>query len=349
MKIGNIFATLKATILRLRLVLGISLVVILLAMGGAYGWKTYKFQQSPEFALQNLNKALLAGKKEELAHMVDFRSLATHLATTIYARRPETPATGTRDQSVMLLADAVQRMLLTALEPAKDDKAPPAVPRESPLAPLPANFSSQLVGKLTLQSQKEGVAFAVVNINYGRVEKDFPLLLLMENKPDGWRVTKLANADEVVTLFVNAEHYLHSQRDQALKEKNDEQLGRMNAQLEIRSCTAAVLRLSDKKTVLLSAQLIALNRGPHTIHNMNLMATFTPVSAPNTKYPRRVNIAVRMPPGEHITHTYNAELNMDNPEDAALAAAGPLQCTISPSAMALSSGEVLHLREKPAP
>lgn len=349
MKIANILTGLKATIIRLRLVLGISLAMIVLAVGGAYGWKTYKHRQGPEFALQNINKSLLAGKKEDLARMVDFRALATHLAATIYAHRPQTPAQGTRDQSVMLLADNVQRILLTALEPAKDDKAPPPVPPETPLAPLPANFSAQLAGKLTLQSQKEGTALALVKINYGRVEKEFPLLLLMEDKPDGWRMTKLANADEVVDLFVQSERYLQDQRDQALKEKNDEQLNRMNAQLEIRSCTAASQRLSDKKTVLLSAQLIALNRGPHTIHNMNLLATLTPANAPDKHYQRRINIAVRMPPGEHMTHTYNVELNLDNPEDAALAAAGPLQCTITPSAMALSSGEVLYLREKPNP
>lgn len=349
MKIADVLPTIKATIVRLRLVLGISLIVVLLAVGGAYGWKTYKHRQSPEFTLQNLNKALLTNNKEELSKLVDFRSLATNLATNIYAQRPQTPMAGTRDQSVVLLSDDIQRMLLAALDTPKDDKAPPPVPAETPLAPLPADFSAQFNGKLTLQSKKEGAAFAMVNIRYARVEKDFPLMLLIEDKADGWRVTRLANAEELAKLFVQAEQHLQNQRDQALSEKNAQQLDRMTAQLEVRSCSAAIQQLSDKKTVLLTAQFVALNKGPHTIHNMNLVANFTAKSTPELRVERRINIAVRMPPGEHITHTYNTELQLDKTEDAALAAAGALECTLSPNAMALSSGEVLYLRVKPTP
>ena len=349
MNIASLLATLKAGIIRLRFVLGGSLLVIVLAVGGAYGWKAYKYRQSPEFALEKLNKALLTGKKEDLAKMVDFRTLAIDLATIIYARRPETPAMGTQDQSVTLLADAIQRLLFTVLEPLKDDKAPPPVPPETPLAPLPYNFFPQVAGKLVLQSHQENAALAGATIRYGRIEQDFPLVLLMEHRGDGWRVTRIANAGDMVRLFVQAENSLQQQRLLAWEEKNASELRRMNGQLDIRSCTAAVTRLSDQKTLLLTAQIVALNRGPHTIHNMNLVGSFTNPDVPALEEKRHINIAVRMPPGEQLIHTYNAELRLDDPGDAALAEAKSLICTISPQAMTLGSGEVLHLREKPRP
>ena len=347
--VKKFIAALKATLFRLRFQLLLGVLILLVAMGGAYGWRTYQYRQTPEFALENINKYVLSGKRTELATLVDFRALALDLAENIYKQRPDTALLGPASQKTASMADAIQMRLFTELEPPKDVKPAPKLPLEAPLAPLPTDFFAQIAGKFVIQTTRENMALIRAVVDYPRVQQPFPVVLLMERKGGGWRVTRLANADDLVARFVQAEAKLQEQRQQALEEKNASELSRMKAQLDITSCTVAAATLSDRKTVLLTIQVMGRNKGPHTIHNMNLIATLTGSAQSGLAMQRHVNIAARMPPGENLSHTYNAELDMDNPEDAALLKAGKLQCTASPRAMTLSSGEVLYLREKPAP
>lgn len=120
----------------------------------------------------------------------------------------------------------------------------------------------------------------------------------------------------------------------------------MNAQLTITSCTVRAERLSDKKTLLLSMEILGHNTGKYAIHNMNLV---TSITGARETVERHINIARRISPGENFHYTWNTDLSTDAPEDAALLAAPKLQCLVRPHTMTLSSGEMLYIRPKPTP
>ena len=347
MNIAALLAPVKSLLYRLRYILLGSTVILLLAVGGAYGWKVYTHRQSPEYALEKINQALLTGKRGELAALVNFRSLALDFAQAIYDQRPQTPRNAEGEAGILLMADQVQLALFKALEQIKDDK-PVKIPPEAPLAPLPQDFLAQIAGKLRIHSRQDDLTFVRAEVDYGRAQKKFPILLLMELREDGWRITRLANARDMVALFVDGEKLLQTQREDALAEKNADEQIRMDAQFQVNSCTAAITPLSNSKTVLLTIQIMGHNRGEHSIHNMNLIATLTlPAAAgqPAQSLRRHVNLARKVSPGENLTHTYNVELDPANPEDARIIKAPRLQCQVRNRAMTLSSGAVLHIRD----
>ena len=332
---------------RLRFVLlGVALVV-LLALGGAYGWKTYKYRHSPDFALENLRKALQPPKPEALAKLVDFRALSLDLARNIYAERPETPRQGnSEEESIALMAETIQRSLLEALENARNpDNAKKPVAANAPLSPVPATLIAQLGNGLAMQSFKDGVALARAEVEYPRAERDFTVVLLLEERPGrGWTVTRIANAGELARQFAGAEQSLQRQRDEAFAEKNQAEQRRMNAQLRITSCTAAARLLADKTTALLSMEILGHNVGKEAIANLNLRVSITGKGA---ELQKQLNMAQRINPGENFAYTWNADISENTPENEALLRAGALQCAAEPHAMTLHTGVLLYIREKP--
>lgn len=334
---------------RLRLTLLLTLIIILVAAGGALGWKRYQYRKSPDYAVATLINALAPPRLEQLAALVDFRALAHDFAAHIYAARPQTVRHSADPQeAVALMADEVQRQLLAALEQAlTPEKTRKPLPPDAPLAPLPDTLIPQLAEKLTLRSTRDNLAFLHAEIEYPRAETMFPLILLMEQRPaQGWVVTRVANAQDVVQHFVRAEASLQEQRQRALLEKNQLEQLRMDAQLSILSCTLHAERLSDKKTFLLTLEIFGFDKGPHSIHNLNFDVTIVGAGDP---IQRRLNMARRIAPGEHFSYIWHMDLDPQNPEDKALMAASDLQCMAHPRAMALSSGELLYIRPSPTP
>ena len=188
-------------------------------------------------------------------------------------------------------------------------------------------------------------AIAKATIDYPRAKKKFPLLLQME-KRDQWRITKVINTPELLQIFAQAEEGMAALRDAEFKKKNDEQQKRMNAQFHVTTCHAAAYTLSDKNTSILGLRIAGENKGPHTIHNMNLLAT---IEGHNLTVQKKVNVGVRIQPGQTMEDNYIMQLGIDSPEEIALMQSASLTCTAQPRAMALGNGEVLHIRLKDSP
>lgn len=320
--------------------------LVLLAIGGAYSWKQYQYYKSPEYVFVILQKALLPPQLDILAKYVDFTSLSTDLAQWIYVERPETPREGEGALAVRHLADNIQRALLFALEQIRAAvKVKPPDPK-APLDPLPDGAIAQIVATLKLQPTEHGVAILRAEIKHTQAEQTFILNFLLENRQGhGWLVTRIANAQDIVRQFVAAQENLTRQREEAFQERNRNTQRRMDAQIQVLSCTAHAKVLSEHNTPLLTMSVTGMNMGPASIHNLNFAAR---LSIADNTIERHINMAQRIQPGEHFTQTWNVDLN-DTPEDNALLRAGTLQCSARPHSMVLSSGEWLYIEDKTPP
>ncbi len=242
--------------------------------------------------------------------------------------------------------DAVQLAVLNALAAAKEDKPPKEPAADAPLAPLPSDFIQQLAGKLTLQRTLDNIALIQCAVSYPRAGRDFPLLLQMTDTAEfGWRVTKVVNALELAQAFKAAEASLKLQQEAAFAEKNADQQLRMDKQFPISSCTVSAGRLSDRRTALMVIEVMGRNAGPSSIHNANLVVTVTD-AAQQPLFTRHLNVARRSLPGEQFNHTWTVELDPSDAASARLLGAKRLQCAVRLWALALGSGEVLHIRDK---
>lgn len=322
--------------------------LLAVAIGGAVGWKWRQYRQGPLFAAERLKNALKSSKFETLAALTDFRTLSSDLARWILAERPHTPRLGKEEaSSVSLLAEEVQRSLLSALEQAKTpDESPPTLPPDAPLPPWPNDIIPQLTATLQVLYAEETKVFLRANATYPVVKRTIPIILLMEKQPDdAWMLTRVFNAGEAVRQFVEAEAALQRQREEVVEEKNRDEMRKMNAQLELETCAVNAHVLSDKRTAMLLAEITGINKGEHAIYAMNLIMKIT---GENFTLRRPVNMARRILPREKFSYVWRQDLDDGQPEDAALLAAPTLQCGVRPQAMTLGNGHVLYLRDMPA-
>lgn len=332
------------------LALTVALLVAALAAGGFYGWRYYQYRQSSEYAFVRLRAALSPPKPEELALRVDFNTLSGHLAEAVarnFAFFKEGP-----DQ-IRSLKDIIQTGLLKKFlskeEPAKghvEKEENPEKLLEQPLTLLPPDFLAQFIANLGMRPAENGTVLLSSSIRHPLLNQTFPLVLSMEKGPDGWIVRDLVNADELTGQFRDALRARLTARHDVLIRKNAAISKRMNGILPLQSCTASAGLLSDGKTLVLVAHVLARNTGDVSVNNLDLDATF---SGPDgTKLLRRfLNAARPVAPGEDFDQRWSIELDGQSPQGRSLLAAGPLTCTATWRTLGLSNAEVLHIVDVP--
>lgn len=307
-----------------------------------FGWRHYQFKNSPQKALQEITQALQKGNHATLAMRVDFRTLSETFSHQILQEYP-----ATSDMPPLeIIAENIQQRIFTGIgkveEPPKGVKPNPY----APLAPLPADAMAQIATSLEMQQVDEQFALARAKVEYPRAEKTFTLIFQLEKSAGrGWQLTKITNATELIQAFALSQQSIDQQKVDALAEKNAEQQKRMNAQMVVNSCTAVVGMLSDKKTALLSIEILAHNPGPHAVLNFNVETQLTSKLHPAEKHSFLLNLAKRTLQGEDFRHTWNIGLDLQNPEHLYLLEEKKLECTARFNNMGLSSGEVLFLRK----
>ena len=277
------------------LALTVALLVAALAAGGFYGWRYYQYRQSSEYAFVRLQAALSPPKPEELALRVDFNTLSGHLAAAVarnFAFFKQGP-----DQ-IRSLKDIIQTGLLKKFlskeEPAKgrvEKEENPEKLLQQPLTLLPPDFLTQFIANLGMRPAENGTVLLSSSIRHPLLNQTFPLVLSMEKGPDGWIVRDLVNADELTRQFRDALQARLTARHDVLIRKNAATNKRMDGILPLQSCTASAGLLSDGKTLVLVAHVLARNTGDVSVNNLDLDATF---SGPDgTKLLRRFLNAAR--------------------------------------------------------
>lgn len=315
---------------------------------GAYsGWRYYEYRQSSEYAFLRLQEALHPPDPEDLARRVDFNTLSGHLAQAIAKSYPFLKKGPDQIHDVKaMLQTGLLKQLLHREEAPKEEEDPQKRLQEA-LYVLPPDFQNQLAANLALQSAHEGTALLRASIRHPLLDKKFPLLLRMDQTANGWLVRDLVNAEELVAEFRAAQVKRMKARRGLILQKNEQTRRRMDATLPLQSCTASAGLLSDGKTLLLVAHVLARNTGSVAVNNMNLNATFSGLDH-SLLLQRHLNAVQPVRPGEDFERRWTIELDGTSPLGRSVLAAGKISCSARWKTLGLASGEVLHLSDVPA-
>lgn len=331
-------------------IVALALLLIGAAAAGWFGFKEYQYRQTAPYALERLKKALQPADPGALASFVDFNALSQELARAVKKNFPfylEGP-----DQE-RAIRDKLQRALLQRFLRPDDKKAAPLPEKEEellalPVRLLPPDFVDQLIKSANLLDYSGDAAHVGAQIENPILKKTYPLVFSLRRTPDGWKVSHLANAEELAARIKADLLERHARLRQFYEGRNSQLAKRMDQLLPIVSCSADAGLLSDRKTLLMVVQLIARNRGSAQINNFNADASVSGKGG-RVILQRFLNAAKPLPPGEDFNHRWNFELDASSPLAREILAAGPLKCQASWQTLGLNNGEVLHILEVPNP
>lgn len=337
----------KARAHKLLAIVAVLLLSGALAAGGYYGWRTWQFRQSSEYAVLRLKEALSPPNTEELAKRVDFRALFTDLS---HAVRQAFPFYKAGPDQEHVLSQQLQTALLRRLREkdatpsAKADEPDAAAKLRQPLVLFPPDFLAQLPGGLTLVETNGDTARIRTEIKHPQLDVTLPLEFELRHGPDGWIVRHITNAEAVVGTLRTALLTRQQARVDIVVRKNEATLKRMESILPIQTCEAEAGLLSDGSTLLLMVLMRGQNQGGIQVNNMDLdTSIYSGDGAPVLE--RHLNAAEPVYPGTEFSHRWSIELDAQSPEGERILAAGPLTCRPTWRSMGLASAEVLHITE----
>ncbi len=318
-----------------------------LGAGGYYGWQHYLFLQSPENYVAKLNTALTANNMTELAKLIDFRQLTEELAARFLAAPLPNEDVKPKGKGTTQLAEEMQQHFMEALL-TRDEEPKPAPPKNAlrPIEPFPDDFAKQLVGNITLKSSDEHSAVAQVVIHYPRTKKDVTFLLQLEKKPD-WIMTRVANIDQLLHVYIEEEKVMDAMRQDAYINKMNENAKRMKAQFIVHSCLAFMQTISQQDGGILIVRVKGYNKGPQIIRNMTIETIVTGKGPQGDfSFKRNLNSATRILPAVDLEDSYTLELDPNNPEDQTILQGHGFTCTALPTTMTLGNGEFLFVHKQ---
>lgn len=336
----------KETLLKAKLKIVIGLLVVLLAAGGWEGWKYYQYTQSSQCAFDTLKESLKQVDLDQLGTLVDFRSLSRRIAMSIAEYYPFIEAGNAQQAAIEERFLAHLREQLTAKH-RKHAPLPPEEALQQPLEALPPDFVKQLQAGMALNTTGAGnpnLAFISAPLHHPQLDMDFTLIFLLQRTPNGWMVTDLPNAREVIARFRDAQLKRYEARKLQLRKKNEETQKLMAATLQIQSCEAAAGVISDNKTLLTRVIVMGRNASAEQINGVSLQADILDAKG-KTILSRYLDKARPFPPGQPFEQGWTIELAADSAEGRALLQGGKLQCRTRWQTMNLNSGQMLYIRE----
>ncbi|MDR3361886.1 MAG: translation initiation factor IF-2 [Desulfovibrio sp.] len=318
-----------------------------LAVGGFFGWRYYQYRQSGTFAFTKLQAALNPPKPADLALCVDFNTLAQHLSTAIAAAYPYLKKGPDQIHTLKnLIQTTLLKKLMTREEPVKEETDPQKL-LQMPLAVLPDDFLAQFNATLAIQQTLgENATLLSTVIKHPVLGQTFSLLLRMDKTPKGWMVRDLINADDLVKQFRAAQLKRMAARRDTLVKKNEATLQRMNKIMPLQSCTAGAGLLSDGKSLILVAQVLARNTSAVTVNNTNISTRFSNAAGEDLLH-RYLSATVNTRPGEDFDHRWTLELDEQSDLGQKILHTGPISCSTSWHVMGLNSSEVLAITDIP--
>ncbi|MBD5553305.1 MAG: translation initiation factor IF-2 [Desulfovibrio sp.] len=348
----KLFSNLGAKIKAHKLISAIAALALATAIGAGcwFGWQQYQYRQTSAFALEKLKQALSPPDAAAIAKLTDFTSLGADLAKAAATSFPFFLQGPDQERN---LSHTIQTALLKRfLEPEKgsmfpDDETPEAK-LQKPLSLFPPDFIAQAVAGLAVRESGPGTALVTTSIKHPQLERTFTLAMEMRKTAAGWKLTHVANANELAAQLREAMLNRHIALRNVFLDKNAQLAKTMNQLLPVQSCTADAGALSDGKTTVLIVHALARNRGDVQINNFNLDATIVGHSGRVLAH-RFLNAAKPVAPGEDFNHRWSMELETASPLGQALLRDGPLQCRASWQTLSLNNGRVLHIAEVPNP
>ncbi|OXS28548.1 MAG: hypothetical protein BCS36_10370 [Desulfovibrio sp. MES5] len=330
------------------LALAASVLVLIVIVISFSGWRYYQYRQSSQYAYEILRDALKTADTETIAALVDFNSLSGSLAKDLVQNYPFLKAG--KDQ-IRQVDDMIQTALLkqirTKQEPVKDEPDL-KIRLRTPLYALPPDFLAQLASTLSLQTSSEGTALLTAKARHPLLDKNFLLILRMDQTPTGWHVRKLVNSPELVRQFREAQLERMTAQRQMILDKNTATEKRIKDLFPLQPCSASAGLLSDGNTLLLVVHVLARNIGTVSVNNMNLFAEFSSATG-EFLLSRHLNAVQPTHPGEDFERNWTIELDGGSELGRRVLNGQPLQCKAAWKTLGLDNGEVLHISEAPAP
>lgn len=336
----------KETLIKAKLKIVIGLLVVLLAAGGWEGWKYYQYRQSSQCAFDALKESLNQVDLETLTPLVDFPSLSRRIAASIAEYYPFIEQGSMQQQAIEERFLAHLREMLVA-KPAKQRPLPPDEALQQPLQALPPDFVKQLQTHMGLNTTGAGnpdFAFISTVLHHPQLDMDFNLIFLLQRTAEGWKVTDLPNAREVVAQFRDAQLKRYEARKLLMRKKNEETQKLMDSTLQIQSCEAAAGVISDNKTLLTRVIVMGRNGTSEQVNGVSLHVDIQDAKG-KTIVSRFLDKARPFAPGQPFEQGWTIEMTADSADGRALLQAGKLQCKTRWQTMSLNSGRVLYIRE----
>lgn len=340
--------SLKEKFLKARLKIALALLVVVLACSGWQGWKYYQYRQGSQYAYDMLMVSLKSIDEEKLSRQVNFTSLSQHVAQCVAEFYPFIEQ-GSNQQAAIkgrLQAYLLERLL--AKEKGRPHAAgSPEEELQKPLEVLPPDFVKQLEHTLALNAAPTGnpdMAFLSATLHHPQFDMDFNLIFLLQRTGNGWVLTDLANARELVAQFREAQLKRNEAKRLQMIKKNQATQQRMDATLPIQSCEAAAGVISDNKTLLVRVIAVGRNATAERINGFSLHVTILS-EAGKPILERYLDKAVPIQPGEPFNQGWTIEMAADSDVGKALLSGGKLQCKTRWQTMSLNSGDVLYIRE----
>lgn len=332
-----------------RLLATLAAIVIIagLCAGGWYGWQTYQYRQSGEYAFERLRAALNPPDTAALAKMVDFNSISDDLAKAAAQAFPFYMAGP--DQTREIRMNAQTALLRSFMEKPPSKSQTPVEESEEdllkqPLYLIPPDLLEQLSSSLAYHPKNDTSGYLSASIENKLLRQPFSLMLGMERGPDGWKLSRLLNAQDLLAAVKDSMLKRHAAQRELFEKRNAATQKRMNSMLPIQSCTANAGLLSDQKTLLMVVHVLARNTGPVQINNMTVNCEISRGGKPIIQ--RYLNAAQAVPPGTDFSHRWNFELDGQSELGRRLLQ-GPLTCKASWQTLGPNSSEVLHMVEVP--
>jgi hypothetical protein len=298
----------------------------------------HRYRTGPDYAFKNLRAALNEDDKVRLATMVDFRSLSEDLIQAAYPQ-------ATNEAQKAEMRDEAQRRALKALAAGKDAKPAIALPRRlfEPVPFVPEDVVAQFAAGMKLEKASDGVQIRS-QFTHNGLQTNFPVRLLMERRQSGWLVTRLLNAQDLVSLYKGAMDAVLAEDEAKLAEKNEKIVSKMRLHFDSPQCLAAVNLMGSQQEAMLVVKVTAKNTDTATLHNVNLLLDVR-ASNGSLAYSRRLEVVQRVYGGGEFSNTWTVVLDANSEEAARLLRAGPLSCTVEPKVMSVGVGEILYLRK----
>ena len=330
------------------LALAATVLVLIVIVVSFSGWRYYQYRQSSQYAFEILRDALKSGDAETIAELVDFNSLSRGLAKDLAQNYPFLKAGADQERQI---ADMIQTALLkqsrTKQEPVKDEPDV-KIRLKTALYALPPDFLAQLASSLSLQPPNDGTALLTAKARHPLLDKNFLLILRMDQTATGWRVRQLVNSPELVRQFREAQVERMTAQRQMILDRNAATEKRMKELFPLQPCSASAGLISDGNTLLVVVHVLARNIGTVSVNNMNLFTNLSSASG-EPLLTRYLNAVQPTHPGEDFERNWTIELDGNSELGRRVLNGQPLQCKGTWKTLGLDNGEVLHISEAPAP
>lgn len=330
------------------------------ALVAALAWHGYKASQ-PEYVLREIEQALREHDTKRLAAAVDRDALAAQLARQLTAKpvmQPENPVPDAQELTKATLAALLQ---LTAPPSAETKEEPhangtsaangsgsskdtlPAPPRIP--GPVPEGLGTLIANQgLRLFAREGGLAIAATDVAYEQLGVEYPLRLVMQKGFWKWRVTEIANAEELRDIYEQRVASLKASYRESVNAFNARTRDLMASRLSISASYAGLDTLTEANDRVL---ILRVEGHMKDIAPRKVGFTFRIFDADG----RPVH-TVRLVMGTPLSHdgqfaeSWPISLDMNRAEGRALAQAkAPLRCETEVHMMLLDDGIILQMHD----